>query len=34
MKQNLEDDIKKLVGKGAASLIGRSVWVQAKKEFR
>ena len=26
-------DIKKLVGKGAASLIGRSVWCQAKKEF-
>ncbi len=26
-------DIKKLVGKGAASLIGRSVWGQAKKEF-
>jgi len=27
------DDIRKLVGKGAASLIGRSVWGQAKKEF-
>ena len=26
-------DIKKLVGKGAASLIGRAVWGQAKKEF-
>ena len=27
------DNIRKLVGKGAASLIGRSVWGQAKKEF-
>ena len=27
------DDIRKLVGKGAASLIGRSVWGQAKKEL-
>ena len=27
------NDIKKLVGKGAASLIGRAVWGQAKKEF-
>mgnify|MGYP003312011072 CR=1 FL=1 len=27
------DDIRKLVGKGAASLISRSVWSQAKKEF-
>ena len=27
------DDIRKLVGKGAASLIGRSVWGHAKKEF-
>ena len=27
------DDIRKLVGKGSASLIGRSVWGQAKKEF-
>ena len=27
------DDIRKIVGKGAASLIGRSVWGQAKKEF-
>ena len=27
------DDIRNLVGKGAASLIGRSVWGQAKKEF-
>ena len=26
-------DIRKLVGKGAKSLIGRSVWGQAKKEF-
>ena len=26
-------DIRQLVGKGAASLIGRSVWGQAKKEF-
>jgi len=26
-------DMRKLVGKGAASLIGRSVWGQAKKEF-
>ena len=26
-------DIRKLVGKGSASLIGRSVWGQAKKEF-
>ena len=27
------DDIRNLAGKGAASLIGRSVWGQAKKEF-
>ena len=27
------EDIRQLVGKGAASLIGRSVWGQAKKEF-
>ena len=27
------DDIRKLVGKGAASLISRTVWGQAKKEF-
>ena len=27
------EDIRKLVGKGAASLIGRSVWGQAKKEY-
>ena len=27
------NDIRKLVGKGAGSLIGRSVWGQAKKEF-
>ena len=27
------DDIRKFVGKGASSLIGRSVWGQAKKEF-
>ena len=27
------DDIRNLVSKGAASLIGRSVWGQAKKEF-
>tara|TARA_B100000686_G_C16426216_1_gene779735 strand:- start:112 stop:801 length:690 start_codon:yes stop_codon:yes gene_type:complete len=27
------DDIRKLIGKGAKSLIGRSVWGQAKKEF-
>jgi len=26
-------DIRKLIGKGAKSLIGRSVWGQAKKEF-
>ena len=26
-------EMKKLVGKGAASLIGRSIWGQAKKEF-
>ena len=26
-------DIRKLVGKGAAALIGRSIWGQAKKEF-
>ena len=28
------EDIRKLVGKGSASLIGRSVWGQAKKELR
>ena len=27
------DDIRRLIGKGAKSLIGRSVWGQAKKEF-
>ena len=27
------EDIRKLVGQGASSLIGRSVWGQAKKEF-
>jgi len=27
------DDIRKLIGRGAKSLIGRSVWGQAKKEF-
>ena len=27
------DDIRKLVGQGAKSLIGRSVWGQAKKQF-
>jgi len=27
------EDIRQLVGKGTASLIGRSVWGQAKKEF-
>ena len=27
------EDIRQLVGKGASSLIGRSVWGQAKKEF-
>ena len=27
------NDMRKLVGKGAASLIGRSIWNQAKKEF-
>ena len=27
------EDIRKLVGKGANSLIGRSVWGQARKEF-
>jgi len=27
------DDIRKFVGKGASSLIGRSLWGQAKKEF-
>ena len=27
------EDIRKLVGKGSASLIGRSVWGQAKKEL-
>ena len=27
------EDMRKLVGKGAASLIGRSLWGQAKKEF-
>ena len=27
------EDIRKLVGKGAGALIGRSIWGQAKKEF-
>jgi len=32
-KTKSTEDIRKLVGKGAKSLIGRSVWGQAKKEF-
>jgi len=32
-KAKSTDDIRKLVGQGAKSLIGRSVWGQAKKEF-
>ena len=28
------EDIRNLVGKGAGALIGRSIWGQAKKEFR
>jgi phosphoglycolate phosphatase len=32
-KTKSTDDIRQLVGKGAKSLIGRSVWGQAKKEF-
>ena len=32
-KTKSTDDIRKLVGQGAKSLIGRSVWGQAKKEF-
>ena len=32
-KTKSTDDIRKLIGKGAKSLIGRSVWGQAKKEF-
>jgi len=32
-KTKSTNDMRKLVGKGAASLIGRSVWGQAKKEF-
>tara|TARA_B100000965_G_C19319346_1_gene638003 strand:+ start:13 stop:702 length:690 start_codon:yes stop_codon:yes gene_type:complete len=32
-KTKSTDDIRKLVGQGAGSLIGRSVWGQAKKEF-
>ena len=32
-KTKSTEDIRKLVGKGSASLIGRSVWGQAKKEF-
>ena len=27
------EEIRNLVGKGAAALIGRSIWGQAKKEF-
>jgi len=27
------DDVRKMIGKGAKTLIGRSVWGQAKKEF-
>ncbi len=32
-KTKTTEDIRKLVGQGASSLIGRSVWGQAKKEF-
>ena len=32
-KTKTVNDMRRLVGKGAASLIGRSVWGQAKKEF-
>jgi len=32
-KTRSTNDMRKLVGKGAASLIGRSIWGQAKKEF-
>ncbi len=32
-KTKSTDDIRKMVGQGAKSLIGRSVWGQAKKEF-
>jgi len=32
-KTKTTEDIRNLVGKGAKSLIGRSVWGQAKKEF-
>ena len=32
-KTKSTDDIRKLIGKGAKSLIGRSVWGQAKKEL-
>ena len=28
------DDIRKMIGQGAKSLIGRSVWGQAKKELK
>ena len=33
-KTKSTDDIRKLIGKGAKSLIGRSVWGQAKKELK
>ena len=33
-KTKNENDIKNLVGKGASSLITRSVWGQAQKKFR
>ena len=33
-KTKSTDDIRKLVGQGAGSLIGRSVWGQAKKELK
>ena len=32
-KTKSTEEIRKLVGKGAAALIGRSIWGQAKKEF-
>ena len=33
-KTKSTEDIRKLVGKGASSLIGRSLWEQAKKELK
>ena len=33
IQQNLQHEIRNLVGQGAGAMLGRSIWGQAKKEF-